>query len=81
MEFSLSWWLNVSGLVIGTIAAVLMFYFPPRLEIYTPEGARDFNWTTEPTEEGRRIAQRQAFWAKAAPVLLVLLLPFNSLAP
>jgi hypothetical protein len=33
------YWLNIFGLVLNTIAAVLMSYFPPEAQRYTAEGA------------------------------------------
>ena len=35
---SCAWILNVCGLVISITAALLMFYFPPRVQLYTERG-------------------------------------------
>jgi len=69
---SYSWLLNVVGLVISTIAAALMFYFPPRVQMYTEEGAAVFTWTNAPTEKGKAIGKRQIHLAKVGPFLLIL---------
>jgi hypothetical protein len=72
MKMSLHWCFNVAGLAIGTLAAVLMYYFPPRVRMYTEKGEAIVSWIGAPTEEGKRLGKWQAFLAKAAPVLLGL---------
>jgi len=67
-----SWWLNIFGLAVGIAAALLMYYFPLRVQIYTETGSGVFTWTNQPTEKGKRIGKRQAFLAKAAPITLTL---------
>ena len=62
--------LNISGLLVGFVAAVLMYYFPPRITVYTEEGAPHVFWIGEATEEGRRKGKHQRGLSKAAPLLL-----------
>jgi hypothetical protein len=66
------WFMNVLGLCIGVIAAVLMYYFPPRVIAYTENGAQVFTWTNEPTPEGKQHAAWQTRVSRAAPWLLAL---------
>jgi len=55
------------------IAALLMYYFPPRVQAYTQTGQMVGNWVGgTPTEEGKRKAKRQMFLANAAPIVLGL---------
>ena len=68
----LSWCLNVFGLFVGMIAALLMYYFPPRVQAYTEPGAKVFAWSTDPSEEGKRKAKHQMLLANAAPIVLGL---------
>ena len=46
-----TWILNVIGLAITTIAAVLMFFFPPALTVYTKVGAR-VSWVARTSDTG-----------------------------
>jgi hypothetical protein len=70
---SCSWLLNVIGLVFSTIAAALMYYYPPRgIDQFTGDGSPYVQWIGSITKEGKDIASRQAFFAKVAPVLLGL---------
>ena len=68
----LSWCLNLFGLFVGMIAALLMYYFPPRVQAYTETGAMAFTWSTDPSEEGKRKAKHQMFLANTAPIVLRL---------
>lgn len=67
-----SWLLNVVGLVISTAAAAMMFYFPPRLPMYTEKGAVLGVWEGNPTDKGKRLGKWQARLAKVGPGLLIL---------
>jgi hypothetical protein len=60
------------GLVLGTIAAGLMFWFPPSLASYTEEGQRHAAFVHPSTEEGRRIGRRQAKLSWLGPLMLAL---------
>ena len=64
--------LNVTGLLIGLLAAVLMFYYPPRIMLYTEKGEAIITWTSNVTDEGKRQGKRQLWWSKAAPWFLAL---------
>lgn len=66
------WILNVVGLCVGVCAAVLMYYFPPRVIQYTEKGERQIVWTANATEEGKRLGQWQMRLSQIAPWLLAL---------
>jgi hypothetical protein len=72
MKVTFAWWLNIAGLVVGMIAALLMFYFPPRIQAYTEKGEGSITFVSIPTEAGKRRGKRQVFLAKAAPIVLGL---------
>ena len=67
-----TWILNATGLCIGVVAALLMFYYPPMLPRYTRDGRRLTKFVDKPTEQGRRIARRQARYSTIAPLMLAL---------
>jgi hypothetical protein len=46
--------LNVIGLFIGLVAAILMYYFPPRVTLYTENGEPPINFVGNATGEGKR---------------------------
>ena len=60
----------IIGLLAATVAAALMFYFPPRVTLYTPKGEPIVTWVGSTTDHGSRIAKRQALLAKLGPGLL-----------
>jgi hypothetical protein len=66
------WTLNVIGLVLATIAAVLMSFFPPRVRLYTEKGESFTQWTSDAKEEKRSLGMWQARLSKSGPVLLVV---------
>jgi hypothetical protein len=67
-----SWWLNVIGLVVGVAAALLMYYFPPNVQIYTDKGEPLGSWVGAPTHEGKHRVKWQKKAVKAAPLALGL---------
>lgn len=75
--------LSGSGLIVGFIAAVLMYYFPPRVTLYTKDGAPHVTWIGDQEEGGERKGAIQAFLSRAAPWLLAaaFLLQFLALIP
>jgi hypothetical protein len=63
--------LNAVGLGISTVAAVLMYYFPPRgMTYYTDDGQPHYEWLGEVQPKGKSLAAWQRRMAKASPVLL-----------
>ena len=64
--------LNIAGLVLSTGAALLMYFYPPRIETYTEDGRRIVDWVGEPTEEGKARGRWQLRLAKFSPLLLAL---------
>lgn len=66
------WVLNAVGLCIGIGAAVLMYYFPPRVVLYTEKGEPYGGFVGNPTENGKLRGKWQIFFAKIAPWLLAL---------
>ncbi len=69
---STAWVLNVIGLLISTAAAVLMYYFPPRVLQYTEKGEPQITFVGNSTEQGKRVGAWQGRWSKVAPALLAL---------
>jgi hypothetical protein len=72
MAVTLAWWLNVAGLVLNTLAAALMFFFPPMIGQYTEKGEGVVTWVSSATEEGKRKGVRQRRWSKTALIVLGL---------
>ena len=64
--------LNLTGLFIGLVAAVLMYYFPPHVTLYTKEGAGHITLTNNITDDGKRKGKIQSYCSTAAPWLLAL---------
>lgn len=62
--------LNVAGLFFGLLAAILMYYFPPRVLLYTEKGEPEITWTGNATDEGKRRGKHQLWLSKAAPCFL-----------
>ena len=60
----------VIGLLAATIAAALMFYYPPRVTPYTSKGEPQVSWVGSASEHGVRTSKRQAFLSKLGPGLL-----------
>jgi hypothetical protein len=59
MKVAFAWWLNIAGLVVGMIAAFLMFYFPPRIQAYTEKGEGSITFVSVPWQVP--VAYRQVF--------------------
>jgi hypothetical protein len=70
MTVTWAWWLNVIGLGMNTIAAALMYFYPPTVTQYTAKGEGAIAWVTAPTEEGKRKGAQQRRRSKAALFLL-----------
>ena len=51
MKMSASWFLNVFGLIVSTVAAAIMFYYPPRGRAFTEEGAEIGSLVNNPKPE------------------------------
>ena len=62
--------LNVVGLFVGVVAACLMYYFPPRVTLYTEKGEPHVTWLSKETDEGKRRGKYQKWLSKAAPWIL-----------
>ena len=62
--------LNLLGLVLGVVASGLMFYFPPRVQLYTEKGEPAITFVANPQEEKKSVGKRQIFFAKLGPGLL-----------
>lgn len=63
--------LNITGLVLTTSSAVLMWYFPPRgAAIFNDDGSQVVAWKNSPTEAGKAKARRQRWLSRSAPVAL-----------
>jgi hypothetical protein len=55
---------------MNTIAAALMYFYPPTVTQYTAKGEGAITWVTAPTEEGKRKGAQQRRRSKAALFLL-----------
>jgi hypothetical protein len=64
--------LNLIGLLVALVAALLMYYFPPRLLQYTEKGEPVINWVANPDEKKKAIGRWQMRASKYAPLLLCL---------
>jgi len=64
--------LNITGLFMSTLAAGLMYYFPPRVQLFTDKGEPHFNWVGNPTSDGAFRGEWQSRLAKAGPRLLFI---------
>jgi hypothetical protein len=64
--------LNIGGLVIGLVAAILMARYPPRVLQITEKGEAPIAFVANPTEEGKRRGTRQQRLSEAAPWLLAV---------
>ncbi len=64
--------LSAVGLFIGLVAAILMYYCPPRISLYTEKGEPYGGWVGNPTEKGKVYGWWQVALSKAAPWLLAL---------
>ena len=62
----LSFWLNVAGLTIGFIGALVIGFFPPKVQEYNPDGSPQdrFLRNSEPTRAGK-------WWVKWYPRLAI----------
>jgi len=70
MKMSAAWFLNVFGLVLSTIAAGIMFYYPPRVRAFTETGAETISWLNNPNPKNAAVGKRQIFFGKVGPALL-----------
>ena len=64
------WIFNATGLCIGMVAAVLMYYFPPRVLLYSDKGEPAINFVSAATESGKRRGKWQSWLSKIAPWIL-----------
>jgi hypothetical protein len=69
---NLDWCLNLLGLIIATLGAVLMYWYPPIISQYTPDGRSIIPFAAEATEASKRLAKWQNIYSKSGPVLLAL---------
>ena len=72
MIAQVGWGLNVLGLSLSTIAAALMYYFPPRTIQYTEKGEPDVTWIGNATIAGKRIGKWQIRLSRLSPWLLAV---------
>lgn len=63
--------LNLYGLIVTTLAAVLMIFAPPRVVQYTADGSRVATWTTGEARRTRLGRAQDSLWKVAALLLLV----------
>ena len=77
---SSGWILNIVGLATTTVAAVLMSFFPPRVQLYTVKGEGVSQWISNAKEEKRHLGLWQARLSKLGPLLLILGFAFQLVA-
>jgi hypothetical protein len=70
MTVAWAWWLNVFGLGMNTVAAALMYFYPPTVTQFTAKGEPVIDFVANPTEEGKRKGARQRCLSKFALFLL-----------
>jgi hypothetical protein len=72
MTLTCAWSFNVIGLGTNTVAAILMYFYPPRVAQFTAKGEGVVNFVSATTEEGKRKGAWQRRLSKFALVLLGL---------
>jgi len=70
----LSFWLNVAGLTIGFIGALVIGFFPPKVQEYHPDGSpmSGIALESEPTTAGKWWVKWHPRLRRAGPCLLAL---------
>ena len=64
--------LNVTALVVGLVAAMLLAFYPPRVPQYTEKGEPVISFTANPTEGGKRWGKYQEWASYAGPAFLAV---------
>jgi hypothetical protein len=62
--------LNVAGLSIATLAAVLMGFYPPRARMFGAKGEEYGQWVNNPNPKNVGRGKRQIFLSQSGPWLL-----------
>lgn len=62
--------LNLTGLIAGVIAACLMYYFPPRVQLYTAEGEAITTVLSTPKGDKKYLGKWQMRLTRIGPILL-----------
>ena len=68
---SVAWWLNLVGLCLVTLAAGLMYVFPPRIPRFTEKGEPFVEWIENPSVQRVPFWKTQRFFSRLAPALLL----------
>jgi len=69
---TLAWSLNAFGLFTSMVAAVIMFYYPPRMKIFTEKGAEVVSFVRNPDPQNAARGKRQSFLGRFGPFLLIV---------
>jgi hypothetical protein len=64
--------LNLTGLGIGLLAALIITFVPPSVRRYTKEGAGIFHFTVDPTKTTKMLGRIQWLLSYLGPALLVV---------
>ncbi len=64
--------LNLLGLILNAIGAVLLIFFPPIVRTYTKDGAPVVGWKGNPSARGQKLWLAQALLSRGGLVLLAL---------
>ncbi len=57
--------LNITGLLLNSVAAAMLLFFPPHVQQYTKDGAAIATWTSQSTDESRRRARWQLLLSRS----------------
>src|SRR5690348_10915336 len=64
--------LNIVGLWLGLVGAILMFYFPPRVRLYNGEGRQIVSWLGDVKTDAAAKGRLQILLSTASPWMLAL---------
>jgi hypothetical protein len=70
MNIDLKTIFNVGGLFLGTLAAVIMAFNPPRVRMFGTKGEEIGPWANKPDPKNEGRGKRQIFLSKLGPWLL-----------
>jgi hypothetical protein len=63
---------NITGLCLVTLAAVIMWFYPPEMTVVTDRGEPVVNFTGRTTPEAMKMARMQWYLRRIGPTLLVI---------
>lgn len=66
------WTLDIVSLCIGAVAALVMFFYPPRINAVAEKGEPAVTFVVPPTPESVAAAKRYTRLARLGPLLLLI---------